>query len=120
MTFLLPLLEMFAEFAGTVVSPFSSLLFCLQQINLANIEASATSFIASCSLSFNPSLCRLSPFLLPLCRCFKAISLQCRNLAKQRLKKVVKTSVINGELPKGGDTQNTTVCIDLMGLKVSK
>ena len=62
MTFLLPLLEMFAEFAGTVVSPFCSLLFCLQQINLANIEASATSsFVASCSLSFNPSLCRLSP-----------------------------------------------------------
>ena len=61
MTFLLPLLEMFAEFAGTVVSPFCSLLFCLQQIKLANIEASATSFVASCSLSFNPSLCRLSP-----------------------------------------------------------
>ena len=66
MTFLLPLLEMFAEFAGTVVSPFCSLLFCLQQINLANIEASATSsFVASCSLSFKPSLCRLSPLLLP-------------------------------------------------------
>ena len=66
MTFLLPLLEMFAEFAGTVVSPFCSLLFCLQQINLANIEASATSsFVASCLLSFNPSLCRLSPLLLP-------------------------------------------------------
>ena len=88
MTFLLPLLEMFAEFAGTVVSPFCSLLFCLQQINLANIEASATSsFVASCSLSFNPSLSRLSPFPLLLCRCFKAISLQSRNLAKQRLKK---------------------------------
>ena len=88
MTFLLPLLEMFAEFAGTVVSPFCSLLFCLQQINLANIEASATSsFVASCSLSFNPSLCRLSPLLLLLCRCFTAISLQSRNLAKKRLKK---------------------------------
>ena len=87
MTFLLPLLEMFAEFAGTVLSPFFSLLFCLQQIKLANIEARATSFVASCSLSFNPSLCRLSPLLLLLCRCFKAISLQCRNLAKQRLKK---------------------------------
>ena len=73
--------------------------------------------LCSCR-SFNPSLCRLSPFLLPLCRCFKAISLQCRNLAKQSLKKVVKTGVINGELPKGGDIQNTTVCIDLMGLKV--
>ena len=24
------------------------------------------------------------------------------------------------ELPKGGDIQNTTVCIDLMGVKVSK
>ena len=61
MTFLLPLLEMFAEFAGTVLSPFCSLLFCIQQIKLANIEARATSFVASCSLSFNPSLCRLSP-----------------------------------------------------------
>ena len=50
----------------------------------------------------------------------RPFSLQCRNLAKQSLKTVVKTSVINGELPKGGDIQNTTVCIDLMGLKVSK
>ena len=59
----------------------------LFSVILANIEVSATSFVASCSPSFNPSLCRLSPLLLLLCRCFKAISPQCRNLAKQRLKK---------------------------------
>ena len=26
-----------------------------------------------CCHSFNPSLCHLSPFLLPLCRCFKVM-----------------------------------------------
>ena len=75
--------------------------------------------LCSCR-SFNPSLCRLSPFLLPYVPVSRPFSLQCRNLAKQSLKTVVKTSVINGELPKGGDIKNTTVCIDLMGLKVSK
>ena len=46
-----------------------------------------------------------------LCCCFKAISLQCRNLAQQGLKKVAKTSVyvINGDAPNKGETiQNTT------------
>ena len=37
MNILWPLFEMFAEFAETVVSPSCSLLFCLQQIKLANI-----------------------------------------------------------------------------------
>ena len=87
-------------------------------MSLSGFHYCICAFILSSCRNFNPSLCRLSPFLLPLCRCFKAISLQCRNLAKQHLKKVVKTSVINGELPKGGNIQNTTVCIDLMGLKV--
>ena len=51
---------------------------------------------------------RLSPFLLP----YVAVSrpcLACRNLAQQGLKKVVKTSVINGDLLNGGAIQNTTV-----------
>ena len=53
-----------------------------------------------------------------LCRCFKAILLQCRNLHQQYRKKVVKTSVIKGDPPKGGATENTTVvCVGLMGFK---
>ena len=63
--------------------------------------------LCRCS-SFNLSLGRLSPFLLHyvavLRPCFA-----CRNLAQQDLKKVVKTSVINGYLLKGGAIQNTTV-----------
>ena len=35
----------------------------------------------------------LSPFLLPYVAVFKVISLQCRNLAQQGVKKVAKTSV---------------------------
>ena len=65
-------------------------------------------FILCRCRSFNPSLCRLSPFLLP----YVAVSRPCfarRNSAQQGLKKVVKTSAINGDLLKGGAMQNTTV-----------
>ena len=64
-------------------------------------------FLCRCR-SFNPSLCRLSPFLLP----YVAVSrtcFACRDTAQQGLKKVVKTSTINGDLLKGGAIQNTTV-----------
>ena len=73
-------------------------------------------FILCRCRSFNPSLCRLSPFLLP----YVAVSrpcFACRNLAQQGLKNVVKTSGINGDLRKGGATQNTYCCMGPMGLK---
>ena len=41
--------------------------------------------ILCCCRSFNPSLCRLSPFLLPsmgLCRCFKAMFWLSKKVAK--------------------------------------
>ena len=61
-------------------------------------------FILCRCRSFNPSFGPLSPFLLPSVAvsrpCFA-----CRNLAQQGLKRVVKTSVINGDLLKGGAIQ---------------
>ena len=98
-------LEWFAEFSGTVVSPFCSLLFCLQQIGPCILsEASGTSFVAGCTLyktgghllkevtinncaflcrcrSFNPPVPFVAIIAAALCRCFKAILLQCRKLA---------------------------------------
>ena len=65
-------------------------------------------FILCRCRNFNPSFGRLSPFLLP----YVAVSrpcFACRNLAQQSLKKVVKTSVINENLLKGGAIQNTAV-----------
>ena len=64
-------------------------------------------FLCRCR-SFNPSLGRLSPFLLSSVAVSRP-SFASRNLAQQGLKKVVKTSVINGDLLKGGAIQNTTV-----------
>ena len=65
-------------------------------------------FILCHCRSFNPSLGCLSTFLLHYVvvsrPCFA-----CRNLAQQDLKKVVKTSVINGDLLKGEAIQNNTV-----------
>ena len=105
MTILFPLFGMVAEFSGTVVSPFCSLLFFLQQIGPYILsEASGTSFVAGCTLyktgehlsnevtinncaflcrcfSFNPPVSFVAIIAAALCRCFKAILLQCRNLA---------------------------------------
>ena len=61
---------------------------------------------------FQPTFASFVAISAALCRCFKAISLQCRNLAQQGLKKVAKTSVyvINGDAPNKGETiLNTTV-----------
>ena len=71
-------------------------------------------FILCRCCSFSPSLARLSPFLLP----YVAVSrpcFACRNLTQQGLKKVVKTSVINGDLLNGGVIQNTTILYMLYG-----
>ena len=105
MTILFPLFGMVAEFSGTVVSPFCSLLFFLQQIGPYILsEASGTSFVAGCTLyktggqlskevtinncaflcrcrSFDPPVPFVAIIAAGLCRCFKAILLQCRNLA---------------------------------------
>ena len=63
----------------------------------------------SVALAFSTHLCVVCRYFAVLCRFFKAISLQCRNLAQQGLKKLAKTSVINGDATKVGATQNTTV-----------
>ena len=77
-------------------------------MSLSGFHYCICAFILCRYRSFNPSLCRLSLFLLP----YVAVStpcFACRNLAQQGLKKVVKTSVINGDLLNGGAIQNTTV-----------
>ena len=77
-------------------------------MSLLGFDYCIYAFILRCCRSFNPSLGRLSPFLLH----YVAVSrpcFACRNLAQQDLKKVVKTSVINGDLLKDGAIQNTTV-----------
>ena len=76
-------------------------------MSLSGFHYCICAFLCRCS-SFNPSLGRLSTFLLH----YVAVSrpcFACRNLAQQGLKKVVKTSVINGDLLNGGAIQNTTV-----------
>ena len=63
----------------------------------------------SVAVAVSTHLCVVCRYFAVLCRFFKAISLQCRNLSQQGLKKLAKTSVVNGDATKGGATQNTTV-----------
>ena len=76
-------------------------------MSLSGFHYCIYAFLCRCR-NFNPSLGRLSPFLLH----YVAVSrpcFACRNLAQKDLKKVVKTSVISGYLLEGGAIQNTTV-----------
>ena len=77
-------------------------------MSLSGFHYCICTFILRCCCSFNPSLCRLSAFLLRYVAVLRSC-FACRNLAQQDLKKVVKTSAINGYLLKGGAIQNTTV-----------
>ena len=76
-------------------------------MSLSGLHYCICAFILCRCCSFSPSLGPLSPFLLP----YVAVSRPslAQNLAQQGLKKVVKTSVINGDLLNGGAIQNTTV-----------
>ena len=92
-------------------SEFQNLLFLVlrtEAMSVSGFHYCICAFILCRCSSFKPSFGPLSPFLLH----YVAVSrpcFACRNLAQQDLKKVVKTSVINGDLLEGGAIQNTTV-----------
>ena len=85
-------------------------------MSLSGFHYCICAFILCRCSSFNQSFGPLSAFLLH----YVAVSrpcFACRNLAQQDLKKVVKTSVINGDLLKGEAIQKHYCFVGLVGLK---